>query len=63
MTVEILSDGCQEMEHLSRVHTHMPEGHISGVNSGVASLVRAPNVVEACVGVRNIPPALSKKGL
>ncbi|WP_255453646.1 hypothetical protein [Thermococcus sp. JdF3] len=40
MTVEILYAGCQEMEHLCKVHTHMPEGHI-----------------------RNIPPALSKKGL
>ena len=31
MTVGIPSDGCQEMEHLSRVHTHMPEGHIRNI--------------------------------
>ncbi|NJE05144.1 hypothetical protein E3E36_03095 [Thermococcus sp. M36] len=63
MTVaEIVSDGCQKMGHLCKVHSHLaPEGRISGVNKGMASIARAPNIVEASLGVRNIPPALSSE--
>ena len=35
-----------------------PEGRISEVNNRMASIAQAPNVVEAGLGVRNIPPAL-----
>ena len=60
--VEIVFDGCQKMGHLWRVHSHLPpEGRISGVNSEIPSIVRAPNIVEAGLGVRNIPPALSSE--
>ncbi|WP_297551458.1 hypothetical protein [Thermococcus sp.] len=56
---EIISEGCQKMEHLRKVHSHLaPEGRISEMNNRMASIAQAPNVVEAGLGVRNIPPAL-----